>query len=157
MQWRYVNNEWQVKNNRGDIVRRLYGNGSSLMNAEADLCPDVFAALAEQTVLLRRVRYYAGWIAMPRSHIDKKASEKDWVFMRNLRFHNAGYRQPIIDNDGTPTAYEVELAQLTYQNTRTPILVLKIFEKGNPEALSYSWARRIRSVSALTCVGCRLV
>ncbi len=87
----------------------------------------------------RRVRYYSGWVSLQRRHIDPNASEDDFILIRGLRLHDEGSVFSITDA-GKPTGYAVELARLTYQNTRTSVLKLGILEEAEGNTLGYSWA-----------------
>ncbi len=87
----------------------------------------------------RRVRHYRGWVALKRSHLDPEAADDDYVFVPDAGWHDEGCLLPVLD-DGRPTGYAVELARLTYQNTRTSILKLGVIELATGDALSYAWA-----------------
>ena len=87
----------------------------------------------------RRVRHYRGWVALKRSHLDAEAADDDYVFVREVDWHDEGFLLPVLD-DGRPTGYAVELARLTYQNTRTSILKLGVIELATGDTLSYAWA-----------------
>ncbi len=90
------------------------------------------------TYSARRAGRYRGWVALARRHLDPKAGEDDYVFMADLRWHDEGFVQPILDA-GEPTGYAVELARLTYQNTAVPVLKLGIIDQASGETLSYAW------------------
>lgn len=87
----------------------------------------------------RRVDYYQGWVALQRRHIDPQAAEDDFIFLADLQAHNEGFVTPITDA-GQPTGYAVELARLTYQRIRVPILKLGLIEQATGKTLSYGWA-----------------
>ena len=42
--------------------------------------------------------------------------------------------------DGSATPYLLELSQLTYQNTRQPILKLALIDQASGKSVSYTWA-----------------
>ncbi len=90
-------------------------------------------------VKARRVTYYKGWIALSRQHLDETADADDYIFLSDVRSHDEGFITPILD-DGEETGYAVELARLTYQNTRTSVLKLGIIEEATGKTLAYSWA-----------------
>ena len=87
----------------------------------------------------RRVRRYTGWVALQRRRIDPQAAGDDYVFLKDLRLHDEGFVVSIKDG-GQLTGYAVELARLTYQNTRTAVLKLGVIDEATGRTLSYSWA-----------------
>lgn len=88
----------------------------------------------------RKVRYFTGWMGLQRRRIDAAADEKDWIFMQQFSIHNEGQIVPIIDAEGGKTGYSIQLARLTYQNTRQPILKLGLIEDASGKTLSYIWS-----------------
>ncbi len=88
----------------------------------------------------RKVSYYTGWGGFEKKRIDPSAKADEWVFMRGIRIHNEGQRLPLLDKDGSESGVEIQLAKLTYQNTKVPILVLKFFKTGEEKSFAYSWA-----------------
>ena len=86
----------------------------------------------------RRSLPYTGWIALRRSHLDAAAGD-GYVFVRDARWHDEGFLLPLLDGD-QPTGYGVELARLTYQNTRAAVLKLGIVDTATGETIAYSWA-----------------
>ena len=88
----------------------------------------------------RKVRYYQGWAGVQKNQVDPNASADDWIFARGLRLHNEGQRIALLDKDGSESGFEIQLAKLTYQNTKVPILVLKLFRSGETKSFAYSWA-----------------
>ena len=98
------------------------------------------AGATDNTPLIaRRVTYYSGWIALSKSSIDETAAEDDYVFLSGIRAHDEGSITPILD-EGEPTGYAVELARLTYQNTKVAVLKLGIIEEATGKTLAYAWA-----------------
>ena len=87
----------------------------------------------------RRVTYYSGWIALSRSSIEETAADDDYIFLSKIRAHDEGSITSILD-DGEPTGYAVELARLTYQNTKVAVLKLGIIEEATGKTLAYSWS-----------------
>lgn len=92
----------------------------------------------ERVERARRVRHYMGWVALRRSRLDPAAAPDDYIFVREARWHDEGFVLPILDG-ARPTGYAVELARLTYQNTRTAVLKLGVVDTSTGETLSYSW------------------
>lgn len=87
----------------------------------------------------RRVRHYRGWVALQRSRLDAEAADDDYLFVREAAWHDESFLLPILDG-GRPTGYAIELARLTYQNTRTAVLKLGVVDTATGETLSYAWA-----------------
>ena len=122
---------------------------------DADGCPDPLPAIwrigpthllatyrgkgGERTHQARRAQPYKGWIALQRRRIDPQAAEDDYIFLKDLRLHDEGFIVSIEDGE-QPTGYALELARLTYQNTRTAVLKLGVIEQASGRTLSYSWA-----------------
>lgn len=88
----------------------------------------------------RKVRKYKAWMAVKKSTVDPAYKGDDMFFNSDVEFHNEGQILPILDDDGKPTGYSIQLAQLIYQNTQTAILKLGVIEDASGETLSYSWA-----------------
>jgi len=101
----------------------------------------------------RKVQYYTGWAGVGSAGPELAVAEGSWstadgawAFTGDLdnfsRFviHNEGEIVPILNADGKPSGYSVQLAKLTYQNTVIPILTLKLWEDATRRVLTYSWA-----------------
>lgn len=100
----------------------------------------IFGSKTGTPVKNRKVRYYTGWMYMKRAGKDAKETDTNGSYRGDLVIHNEGQYQPLLWDDGTPTQYLVQLAQLTYQNTRAPILKLALFDKDTKKSLFYIWA-----------------
>jgi len=87
----------------------------------------------------RKVRYFKGWAVFEKRRLDESAPEGEYVFIPDLRLHNEGQIIPLVTKEGVETGYSVELAQLTYQETGTPILKLAVLDKEG-YAFTYIWA-----------------
>ncbi len=87
----------------------------------------------------RKVRYFEGWAAIKRGGKDAPADSRDWIGMRGILLHNEGDRVQVVDADGKPVGYTVELARLTYQNTRAPILKLGVIDDATGKTVAYTW------------------
>jgi len=57
-----------------------------------------------------------------------------------VQLHSEGQRIPVLYNDGTPSPYLLELALLTYQNTRKPILKFALLDAATGKSVTYIWA-----------------
>ena len=88
----------------------------------------------------RKVRMYKAWMAVKKSKVDPSYEGDDMFFNSDVIFHNEGQTSPILDDDGKPTGYSIQLARLTYQNTKTAILKLGLIEDASGETLVYTWA-----------------
>ena len=86
----------------------------------------------------RKVRYFKGWAVFQKKLIDESAAEDEMTFIGGLRMHNEGQVIPLITEEGVDTGYSVELAQLTYQNTKTEILKLALIDKDGV-TFTYIW------------------
>ncbi len=93
----------------------------------------------QMPLIARRVRDYRGWIVLKRQHIDPQADADAVIFLPGLQVHDQSTVVPVLD-EGEPTGYAVELAQLTYQETRVAVLKLGIIDEASGETLAYSWA-----------------
>ena len=92
-----------------------------------------------RAVQARRTARYTGWIVLQRRRIDPAAGEDDYIVLRDQSWHDEGFVVPIADGERS-TGYAVELARLTYQNTRTAVLKLGIIDEASGETVSYGWA-----------------
>ncbi len=86
----------------------------------------------------RKVRYFDGWAAMKEGGSDA-GPDAQWIGVRGLRLHSEGDRVDLVTSEGVKLGYSVELAQLTYQNTTTPILKLAVIDNATGKSTSYSW------------------
>lgn len=87
----------------------------------------------------RKVRYFEGWAAIKRGGKDAPADSKDWIGMRGIVMHNEGDRVQVLDAEGKPVGYTIELARLTYQNTTTPILKFGVIDDATGKTIAYTW------------------
>lgn len=88
----------------------------------------------------RRVIAYKGWMSLKRQQIDSSAADDDFIFVRDVRMHNEGFKAPLQDKDGEPTGYTIELARLTQQTTQTAVLKIGVIEDATGKTLRYAWA-----------------
>ncbi len=84
---------------------------------------------------LKRCRYLEGWAVLKKEGTEKEEYE---VF-RGLRLHDQGQILPLVTKAGEKTKYSVQAAHLIEQSTKTEVMVLKIFEQGKEQAISYVW------------------
>ncbi len=89
----------------------------------------------------RKVRHFDGWGAVRRdAFAPDSANPDEMLLVPDLRLHNEGQILPLVTAEGDATGYSVELARLTYQNTRVAILKLGILDSETGETVAYSWA-----------------
>lgn len=99
----------------------------------------VFGSKTNTPVKNRKVRYYTGWAVLNRAGKDAKPEDKKYSNRRDLITHNEGAYLPVLWDDGTPSPYAVQLAQLTYQNTKTAILKLALVDAVTKKSVMYIW------------------
>lgn len=87
----------------------------------------------------RKVQRFKGWMGVRKSKVNPAYEGDEMFFLGGFTIHSEGGRQSILDDDGEPTGYGIELAQLTYQNTRVPILKLGIIDEKTGKTINYSW------------------
>ena len=88
----------------------------------------------------RKLRYFAGWVWIKHAGPQAASDDRKASFTRGLLLHTEGQRIAINYEDGSASPYLLELAQLTYQNTRQPILKLALVDKASGKSVSYTWA-----------------
>ena len=88
----------------------------------------------------RKVRYYEGWVWFKLAGPGAAADDKRTSFTAKFLLHNEGQRMVVLNADGTPSPYLLELAVLTYQNTRRPILKFALLDRQTLKSLSYTWS-----------------
>lgn len=88
----------------------------------------------------RKVRYFEGWVWIKHAGPQATADDKVTSFTRKVQLHSEGQRVPVLYNDGTPSPYLLELALLTYQNTRKPILKFALLDAATGKSVTYIWA-----------------
>ena len=88
----------------------------------------------------RKVRYYEGWVWFKLAGPGAAADDKRTSFTAKFLLHNEGQRMVVLNADGTPSPYMLQLAVLTYQNTRRPILKFALLDRQTLKSLSYTWS-----------------
>jgi len=111
-----------------------------------ELTRERLVATRGETLRARRVTRYAGWAALQRRRIDPDAADDDYVLLRDLALHDEGCIIPITDA-GKPTGYAIELARLTYQDTRTAVLKLGVVDAAHLARGRLHHARRARQAA----------
>lgn len=87
----------------------------------------------------RKVRYFTGWAGVKKAGQAAAADDNEWHFRSDIVIHNEGQIVPLTKEDGSPTGYSVQLARLTYQNGKLPILKLGLIDDATGKTLNYSW------------------
>ena len=100
----------------------------------------VFGSKTNTPIKNRKVRYFNGWMTINRAGAVGKAGDGNFSSRRDLLIHSEGQVIPLLYEDGTPSPYLIELAQLTYQNTKTAILKLALLDKETKKSVTYIWA-----------------
>lgn len=90
--------------------------------------------------VFKRARWFKGWMGVKKQRWDPEAGDDDWVFMGTFQIHNEGDTVRLVDKDGTPTGFAVQLERLVYQNTRTPVLKLGLIDEEQGKTIHYIWS-----------------
>ena len=91
----------------------------------------------------RKVTYFTGWGGARIGGKDAPADAK-WNFTKNIVIHNEGQIFPLVDDKtGKKSDYSIQLAKLTYQNTKDPILKLGLIENATGKTVTYIWSDRL--------------
>jgi hypothetical protein len=86
---------------------------------------------------LKRVRFFTGWAALRIAETGD--DKKDYEGFFNLRLHDQGQMLPLVKANGEKTKYSLQLAHLTQQSSKVPVMVFKLFEDGKEQAVAYAW------------------
>ncbi len=113
---------WVNDQARDDAGQRVFGNRDGIPSRN------------------RKVRYFEGWVWIKHAGPQATADDKKTSFTRKLQLHSEGARAPVMFEDGTASPYDLELALLTYQNTRRPILKFALLDRATGKSVTYIWA-----------------
>ena len=131
--WRLRDGEWRSElNGRCELTA-----GWESLSLSAD---GLLSARGTPAASLQRARWFKGWMGVKKQTWDPAAADDDWVFMRSFQIHNEGDIVSLIDKDGTPTGYAVQLERLVYQNTRVPVLKLGLIKEEDDRTIHYIWS-----------------
>jgi hypothetical protein len=125
----FVNDQLRLGSTQLDIADQARDADGKLVWGRAD-------GLAHQN---RKVTYFSGWAAISREPKAEDHTGK-YSFQGNIALHNEGDRVQLKYDDGKPSGYWIELAQLTYQETKTPILKLALVDEKTNKSATYIWA-----------------
>jgi hypothetical protein len=113
--------------------------------ARGGACPDGSSATitadrwTQGTIAARKARYYTGWAWFRNAGPGSSADDKDTSFTARFVLHNEGQKLTLLRKDGSESPWAIELAVLTYQNTRRPILKLALLDRATGKSISYTW------------------
>lgn len=131
---------------RFDPARAEWAGGSGSSNtssAAACAAMPTLSASAERwtagATASRKVRYYTGWVWFRNAGPGSSADDKDTSFTARFLLHNEGQKMTVLRKDGSESPWALELAVLTYQNTRKPILKLALLDRATGKSISYTW------------------
>ncbi|MEM9819487.1 MAG: chromophore lyase CpcT/CpeT [Bacteroidota bacterium] len=81
---------------------------------------------------LKRCRQFSGWMAV------QKPDSEEYTLMRDILIHDQGQRVPLVDREGTPTKYSVELAEVIYKDGQE-VLKLSVYNDDPKKPMIYTW------------------
>ena len=110
---------WQMRNAQNVLV---HGNRS------------------DTAIKSRKVRYFEGWLWFKNAGPSATEDDKNTSFTAKFMMHSEGQRVPALYQNGTPSPYLIELATLTYQNTRKSVLKFTLLNRDTLKTLTYVWA-----------------
>jgi len=158
--WRYDTNaksfEGTMKPNACGFVSKRYGDKSIIVPDTLKLTENeiwindqardeagnyIFGSKTNTPIKNRKVRYFTGWVYLHRDGPKADITDKKFSFRRDVVIHNEGQKIPLLYDDGSDTPYLLELAQLTYQNTRIAILKMAVINKATKKNEFYIWAQ----------------
>ncbi|MBL8327889.1 MAG: hypothetical protein JNJ71_03485 [Rubrivivax sp.] len=87
----------------------------------------------------RRARHFDGWVWFRNAGPGAAPDDKDTSFTARIQLHSEGQRLPLRRKDGSLSPWQLELAQLTYQNTRQPILKFALLDAATGKSIAYTW------------------
>ena len=88
----------------------------------------------------RKVRYFEGWVWFKLAGPGAAENDKKTSFTAKYLLHSEGQRMTVLYEDGTASPYMLELAVLTYQNTRKPVLKFTLLDRETRKSKTYVWA-----------------
>lgn len=90
----------------------------------------------------RKVTYFTGWGGNRIGGKDAPQEAK-WYFTKNIVMHNEGQIFPLVDDKtGEKSNYSIQLAKLTYQNTKAPIMKFGLIDNSTGKTITYIWSDR---------------
>ena len=87
----------------------------------------------------RQLRYYTGWVWFRNAGPGAAAGDPDTSFTARFLLHNEGQRMTLLRKDGSESPWALELAVLTYQNTRRAILKFALVDRASDKSIAYAW------------------
>lgn len=137
--------ECRVTAEESDLVIVLHDlarlDGDLLLLTEWATDPEgntVYGDPGSDPLQLLRCRWFSGWL----SWRDPAAGEPGWTTQNRLRIHDQGGRVLVLDGDGSPSPWELELARVTEPAASVPALRLALSGQGDgspaPQAVAWS-------------------
>lgn len=156
--WRYdaTVKTFQGASQTGKCINKAMRTGQDLVVTQSSTLNATFFTLLSQTrdasgqvlqgnltdtaVRSRKVRYFEGWLWFRNAGPGALPEDKNTSFTAKYLMHSEGQRLPVLFQDGSPSPYLIELATLTYQNTRKPVLKFTLMDSATLKTLTYVWA-----------------
>jgi hypothetical protein len=121
------------------INTSLHFNAQALHLEEAVVVAG--GTVASTDLHTRKVRYFDGWAVIHRDGARADPAAGDgFRILRTLRLFDQGNRFELRWDDGKPTGYSLELAQLDYAGEVGTVLRLALLEDRTGRTLAYAWA-----------------
>ena len=134
--WRY---DAATQSYTGSGANRLTA-GQWVFDGPLAAVANVASAMADTPALRsRKARYYEGWVWFKLAGPGAAADDTKTSFTARVLLHNEGQRMVVKLADGSASPYLLELALLTYQNTRRPILKFALLDRQTQKTLTYIW------------------
>jgi hypothetical protein len=137
-----------------ELLLRAQASGAWAGGPVADRCPAAAWAgeawqisagqwrqgSAAAPLVSRKARYFEGWVWFRNAGPGASSEDRDTSFAAKVQIHTEGQRIPILRKDGSLSPWQLELARLTYQNTRQAILKFALLDAATGKSLAYMWA-----------------
>lgn len=88
---------------------------------------------------LRKLAWYSGWSVVRKGGPDYDRAAPEWQVHKGLHLHSEGGRIPLLDADGSPMPYAVELARLTRSGSDTHLLKVTLYDTETDKSVAYAW------------------
>ncbi|HCH61592.1 MAG TPA: hypothetical protein DFR83_02225 [Deltaproteobacteria bacterium] len=88
---------------------------------------------------LRKLSWYTGWSVVRAGGPNYDREAPQWQVHKGLHMHSEGTRIPLVDADGSPIPYAVELARLTRSGSNTHLLKVTLYDSETDKSVAYAW------------------
>lgn len=88
---------------------------------------------------LRKLSWYSGWSVIRKGGPDYDREAPEWQVHKGLHMHSEGTRISLMDADGTPIPYAVDLARLTRSGSNTHLLKVTLYDTETDKSVAYAW------------------